>query len=169
MPTYTQPPEVGSPTCCALYWQCPTLMQATPGVHRRGCLARPRWGGLDATGKLLAVPNPVLAATVSASRSLPHCCKFSCFLNTTFQADVFFILEVYWKFWLMVVFHFHVSCFGQMYSQLSCEAQSHTLSISCCSYLGRWCYPGCLPWVGWASTLPSFSFCGYRHFQINLN
>jgi len=70
-------------------------MQATPGIRHRGCLARPTWGGLDATAKLPTVPNPVLAAAASASRSLfSIVASFYVFFNATFQADAFFISEV---------------------------------------------------------------------------
>lgn len=40
-----------------LSWECPTLLEANSGTHHRGCLARDRWEGLDATGKLLAAKS----------------------------------------------------------------------------------------------------------------
>lgn len=73
IPTFKHP-TVGSPAGHTLNWECPTLLEATPGAHHRGCLARDGWEGLDATGNFWHCQIQIW--------SLPHCCKF---LNFCFK------------------------------------------------------------------------------------
>lgn len=70
------------PTCHTLNWQCPTLLEATPGAHQRmlsqGQVGR-SWCHRKASG-----------SAKSSSGSLPHSCKILCFcLNTAFSSLYF--------------------------------------------------------------------------------
>lgn len=146
MPTYTHNPKEGGgvPTCCTLCWQCPTLMQATPGVHHRGCSAKPS-GGLDATGKLLAVLNSVLATAVFCFKvSFPLLQVFMLFLTLLFKLMPSLFQKSLGNsdLWLSSTFIWAVL---DKWAHSPFVKPSYTPHLHCCFYLGRWCYPGCLP------------------------
>lgn len=145
IPTFKHP-TVGSPAGHTLNWECPTLLEATPGAHHRGCLARDGWEGLDATGNFWHCQIQIW--------SLPHCCKFLIFfLNIAFPA---FISEVFWSFWLQAA-SLPKKQFGTnvLWALLGIPA-THPLMVLLLPWQVE--HPGSLPWAGWARTPCSCNF-----------
>lgn len=133
---------VGSPTGHTLNWECPTLLEATPGAHHRGCLAR----------KVL-MPQET-SGSAKSSCALPHCFKF-------FE---FFFLR-HWFSSLSCRSLLVILAAG-------CLTSRKPVWDQCASLLGNpathpqmvlllpWQveHPGSLPWAGWARTPCSCNF-----------
>lgn len=148
---HTHSPE-GVPTCHTLYWQSPAWMQAIPGTHHRGCSARSRW-------RLWCC-----RATSGSSKPVSDNCCF-CSRVSSPLLQVFMLLCHYFSSWFLMSFAFIWAVLGKC-AQSPLEKPSHAPCLHCCSYLGRWCYPGHVPWVCWAS---SSNFCQQEQLQTNLN
>lgn len=122
-----------------LSWECPILLEANPGTHHRGCLARDRWEGLDATGKLLATPNPVLVSS-------PLLQGYWVFKTLLFQP----LFQKYPGHSDCRLPHFQKSSLGPMHWALLESPATHPLML----LLPPWQveHTGSLPWAGWART-----------------
>lgn len=143
-------------------------MQATPGVHHRML-------GQAQVGRSWCYRKTSGSAKPSSG---------SCWFCFNISSSLLQVLRIFWTllfnlmpslalkslgnsdWWLSSTFIWVV--LDKCAHSLSVKP-SHTPHLGCCSYLGRWCYPGCLPWGGWASTLRSSNACGYRHLQTSLD
>lgn len=138
---------VGSPTGHTLNWECPTLLEATPGAPHRGCLARKVLMPQETSGS--AKSSCGLSPTVSSFLGF--------FLDTGFPV---FLAEVSWSFWLQAAslpekqFGVNVLPFW--------ETQPHTHRW-CCSYLGRWNIQALCHGQAEPEHHVLVTFCGHQH------
>lgn len=145
--TWTHPniPPGRIPAGHTLSWECPILLEANPGTHHRECLARDRWEGLDATGKLLAMPHPVLVSS-------PLLQGYWVFKTLLFQP----LFQKYPGHSDYRLPHFQKSSLGPMHWVLLESSATHPLML----LLPPWQveHTGSLPWAGWARTPCSWNF-----------